>query len=69
MQKLIIIRGAPASGKSTIAKSLRDFQKKIAWLKVDNFKDFFSEDGTLGLEYANEAAIVTLEFLVKKVLM
>lgn len=66
MQKLIIIRGAPASGKSTIAKKLRDFKKKIVWLKVDNFKDFFSEDGTLGLEYANEAAVVTLKYLLNQ---
>jgi chloramphenicol 3-O-phosphotransferase len=63
-QCLVIIRGAPASGKSTIAKKLRDFQKKIVWLKVDNFKDFFSEDGTLGLEYANESAIVILDYLL-----
>jgi predicted kinase len=64
MQKLIVIRGAPASGKSTIAKRLRDFQKKIIWLKVDNFKDFFSEDGTDGLAYANEAALGTLKYLL-----
>jgi chloramphenicol 3-O-phosphotransferase len=63
-QRLVIIRGAPASGKSTIAEKLRDFQKKIVWLKVDNFKDFFSEDGTSGLEYANESAVVVLDYLL-----
>lgn len=66
MQKLIVIRGAPASGKSTIAKRLRDFQKKVVWLKVDNFKNFFSEDGTLGLKCINEAAVVTLDYLLSQ---
>src|SRR4030042_6185925 len=63
-QCLVILRGAPASGKSTIAKKLRDFQKKIVWLKVDNFKDFFSEEDTLGLKYANESAVVILDYLL-----
>lgn len=65
-QHLVILRGAPASGKSTIAKKLRDFQKRIVWLKVDNFKDFFSADGTLGLEYANEAAVIILDYLLSQ---
>jgi predicted kinase len=65
-QHLVVLRGAPACGKSTIAKKLRDFQKKIVWLKVDNFKDFFSEGGTQGLEYANEAAVVTLNYLLSQ---
>lgn len=43
-QFLVIIRGGPASGKTTISKKLRDPSKKIVWLKVDNFKDFFSDD-------------------------
>lgn len=66
MQKLIILRGAPSSGKSTIARKLRNFQKKIAWLKVDNFKDFFAEDSSIALDYVNEAAIVTLEYLLNQ---
>ena len=65
-QCLVILRGTPASGKSTIAKKIRDFQKKIIWLKVDNFKDFFSEDGTQGLEYANESALVILNYLLNQ---
>jgi len=44
-QFLVIIRSAPASGKTTIAKELRSFKDKVVWLKVDNFKDFFSEKG------------------------
>jgi predicted kinase len=62
-QFLIILRGAPASGKSTIAKSFRNFDKKIAWLKVDSFKDFFAEDSSAALEYVNGSAIATLEYL------
>ncbi len=63
-QKVIILRGAPASGKSTIARSFRDFEKKIVWLKVDNFKDFFADDASPALEYVNGAAIATLEYLL-----
>lgn len=63
-QKVIVLRGAPASGKSTIAKSFRDFDKKIAWLKVDNFKDFFAEDSSVALDYVNGSAIATLEYLL-----
>lgn len=40
-QVLVILRGAPASGKSTISKALRNFDKKIVWFKTDNLKEFF----------------------------
>jgi predicted kinase len=66
MQKVIIIRGAPASGKSTIAKSYRNFDEKIVWLKVDNFKDFFAEDSSIALKYVNGSAVATLQYLLKK---
>lgn len=66
MQRLIILRGAPASGKSTIAKSYRNFEEKIAWLKVDNFKDFFAEDSSATLNYVNGATTSTLEYLLKE---
>lgn len=46
-QFLVILRGAPASGKTTIAQRLRDFDRKIVWLKVDNFKPFFGEKALL----------------------
>lgn len=65
-QRVIILRGAPASGKTTIAKSYRDFNKKIAWLKVDNFKDFFAEDSSIALNYVNGSAIATLEYLLRE---
>lgn len=41
MQKLIILRGCMASGKSTIAQKYRSFDNKMAWIKVDRFKDLF----------------------------
>lgn len=63
-QRLIILRGAPSSGKSTLAKRLRNFQEKVTWLKVDNFKDLFAEDATSALDYVNGAANVTLEYLL-----
>jgi len=44
-QVLIVLRGAPASGKSTISKRLRDSDNKIVWLKTDNLKSFFPDSG------------------------
>lgn len=64
-QFLVIIRGAPASGKTTIAKQLRDYQQKIAWLKVDNFKDFFSDDAQPAQQKnVDGAALTTLQYLL-----
>lgn len=65
-QRVIILRGPTGSGKTTIARSYRNFKKKIAWLKVDNFKDFFSEDSSSTLKYVNGAAVATLEYLLKQ---
>jgi len=66
-QFLVIIRGAPASGKSTIAKNLRNFHKRIVWLKVDNFKDFFSGEVSLKEQkHVDECALATLEYLLGK---
>lgn len=65
-QVLIILRGAPASGKSTIAKKLRDYDKKIAWLKVDNFKPFFAEETDIIVDEVNKAAINSLEYLLNE---
>jgi tRNA uridine 5-carbamoylmethylation protein Kti12 len=64
-QFLAIIRGAPASGKTTIAKRLRDIDKKIAWLKVDNFKPFFVEEATIAEQkYVDECSLATLKYLL-----
>lgn len=64
-QFLVIIRGAPSSGKTTLAKRLRSFKKKVVWLKVDNFKDFFSAKPSLKEQrYVDECALVTLQYLL-----
>ena len=65
-QILIILRGAPSSGKSTIAKSLRNYEKKIAWLKVDNFKAFFSDNTDRILDDVNKTAIKSLGYLLEQ---
>lgn len=62
-QFLVVLRGVPASGKTTISKELRSFEKNIAWLKVDNFKEFFAEDSSSALEYVNGSAVATLNYL------
>ena len=64
-QTLIIIRGAPSSGKSTIAKSLRNYEKKIVWLKVDNFKLFFSESSDNIIDDVNKIALDSLDYLLE----
>lgn len=66
MQKLIILRGAPSSGKSTIAKKMRNFDQRVVWLKVDSFKDFFDADATPALDYVHGCASATLEYLLNQ---
>lgn len=63
-QILIILRGAPSSGKSTIAENLRDYKKKIVWLKVDNFKPFFAESADSILDDVNKIALTVLKYLL-----
>jgi predicted kinase len=66
-QFLAIVRGAPASGKTTIAKKFRSFDKKVVWLKVDNFKDFFTGEASLKEQrYVDECALASLEYLLKE---
>lgn len=64
-QFLVIIRGSPASGKTTISKKLRDLKSRIVWLKVDNFKDFFSDDSKPEEQkFVDNCALVCLEHLL-----
>lgn len=66
MQKLIILRGCMASGKSTIAKRYRSFQSKTAWLKVDNFKDFFDHFELEVRSTVHGAANASLNYFLKQ---
>jgi predicted kinase len=63
-QILVILRGASASGKSTIGESLRDFDKKIVWLKTDNIKLFFSSFEDRALDAVMDTALATLNHLL-----
>lgn len=63
-QFLAIIRGAPASGKTTIAKVMRSREKKVVWLKVDNFKDFFADESDYFRGFVDGSALATLEWLL-----
>ena len=64
-QTLVILRGAPASGKTTIAENLRDFDNKVVWLKTDNFKPFFSDQTgeARALDAVMESTLATLKYL------
>jgi predicted kinase len=63
-QKLVILRGPSASGKTTICERVRDFDKKIAWLSVDKMKPIFSDFEDRTLEESNKAALAELKYLL-----
>ncbi|MDO8497907.1 MAG: zeta toxin family protein [bacterium] len=63
-QKLVILRGAPASGKTTICKKLRNIEENIVWLSVDQIKPIFSDFKNETLENANSACLVMLNYLL-----
>ena len=63
-QKLIILRGASASGKSTIGEKLRDFDKKIVWFKTDNVKSFFSDAEERALDETMNTCLAILDYLL-----
>lgn len=66
MQRVIIIRGVTASGKSTLAKRYRNFKNKTVWLKIDNFKDFFDTLDSEVRFFIHGAANTSLEYFLKK---
>jgi len=63
-QVLIVLRGAPASGKTTIGENLRNFDKKIVWFKTDNIKPFFSEYSEASLDAAMQTCLAALKYLL-----
>ncbi len=64
MQKVIILRGCMASGKSTIAQKYRSFSKEMAWIKVDRFKDLFDHVEKEARPIVHGAANATLDYLL-----
>jgi chloramphenicol 3-O-phosphotransferase len=65
-QVLVIIRGAAASGKTTLCESLRDFDKKIAWVSVDKLKPIFSEYKEETLDVTNQASLILVNYLLEQ---
>lgn len=65
-QKLVLVRGASCSGKTTICRELRSWEKKIAWLSVDKVKPFFSDFKDEAMDDVNKTAIVILEDLLSR---
>jgi predicted kinase len=63
-QKLVILRGPAASGKTTICEQVRDYDKKIVWLSVDKMKPIFSDFEDRTLEESNKAALAELKYLL-----
>ncbi|PJE62687.1 hypothetical protein COU88_03675, partial [Candidatus Roizmanbacteria bacterium CG10_big_fil_rev_8_21_14_0_10_39_6] len=65
-QKLVILRGASCSGKTTIAESLRDYDARIAWISIDNFKRIFSNFQDAALDDVNKSAIIALRDILSR---
>lgn len=63
-QALVILRGAPASGKTTLGEKLRSKELKVVWLKLDNLKPFFSEDWGDSLDEVNTIALTIIDRLL-----
>lgn len=59
MSKVIILRGPACSGKTTIGRTLRNFDEKITWLNVDKVKEIYShfEDRALDESHKSVNAI------------
>ncbi len=55
-----------AIGKSSIAQKYRSFEAKMAWIKVDHFKDLFDHFEKEARPYSHGAANATLEYLLKE---
>lgn len=65
-QKLVIVRGAACSGKTTVCKKLRDFDRKIAWVSIDKVKNIFSDYEDRAMDEVNDTAVAILEYLLDK---
>ena len=65
-QKLIVVRGTACSGKTTVCKLVRDYDKKIAWVTMDNIKLIFANHEDRTLDDANGTEIFLVNYLLGK---
>lgn len=64
-QTLIILRGGPATGKSTICEAVQKENKRIIWLHVDSFKRFLrSGNDEVDRNHWYGAAAASLEYFL-----
>ncbi len=66
IQKVVILRGTSCSGKTTIAEVLRDYDTKVAWISIDNFKRIFSNFQDSALDDVNKSALVALKDILDR---
>ncbi len=65
-QKLVVLRGTTCSGKTTICKLVRDYDKKIAWVTMDNIKVIYANHEDRTLDDANDTAVALVTHLLDK---
>ncbi len=65
-QKVVILRGPACSGKTTISREIRNYDKKIAWLSIDKVKPLFSDFKDETLDDVNKSAVTILDDLLKR---
>lgn len=65
-QTLVILRGAPGSGKTTLGDKLRDTDKKVAWISVDGVKPIFSNFDDRDVDISYRTTLVLLRFLLEE---
>jgi predicted kinase len=66
MQRVIILRGCMGSGKSTLAQKYRSFDSKMAYLKIDDFKNVFDHFEKEVRPIVHGAAKASLDYLLQQ---
>lgn len=66
VQKLVILRGAACSGKTAIAEPIRNYDTKVAWISIDNFKRIFSNFQDSALDDVNKSAVTALKDILDR---
>jgi len=65
-QKLVILRGTSCSGKTTIAEVVRNYDAKVVWISIDNFKRIFSNFHDAALDDVNKSAVVAIQDILDR---